>query len=190
MNPIARRTFLRLVGSAFLVIAHVRVGNAKHLGAVSSIPKGQILYTRFSLFYEELRHRTTNYRKGVLVPINTEVQFVKARGDDITVKLPSGEELKIENVAPFSGETTDGIFARTFSTEKTDLAHFTTEEREAIMNGQAKPGMRKSAVIAALGYPPKHKTPSLDSAAWRYWINRFATFVVQFDGDKVASVKH
>ena len=188
MNLMHRRTFLRLTAvAAFSAAACVQLAFGKD--AVSSTPKGKTLYTKFSLYYEELRHRTTNYRKGILVPVNTEVQFVKAGGDTITVKLPSGQELKIENVQNFSGENLDGIFARTFSTEKTDLSQFTEDERAAITAGQVKPGMRKSAVIVALGYPPKHKTPSLDSSEWRYWQNRFATFIVQFDGDKVANVK-
>ena len=190
MAFIHRRTFIRVaVSVAVFPIACFQAAVAKDKSVASSTPKGQTLYTRFSLYYEDLRHRTTNYRKGILVPVNTEVQFVKAKGDNIVVKLPSGQELTIENVEPFSGENLDGIFSRTFSPERTDLTQFTEEERKEIMAGQVKPGMRKSAVIVALGYPPKHKTPTLDSSEWRYWQNRFATFLVQFDGDAVTKVK-
>lgn len=189
MTSISRRAFVGLAVPVCLLMAGTQETRAKDKGLASSTPKGQTLYTKFTLYYEELRHRTTNYRKGIIVPVNTEVQFVKAKGDNIYVKLPSGQELNIENVEPFSGENLDGIFTRTFGTEKLDLSGFTEEERKAISLGEVQPGMRKSAVIVALGYPPKHKTPTLDSPEWRYWRNRFATFIVQFDGDKVLSIK-
>lgn len=152
--------------------------------------KGDKLYTKFSLFYEEKVHRTTNYRIGVLVPINTEVTFVKSNGKEIYVKLPDGTELKIENIENFSGEKIDGIFSRTFSKEKVDLSKFSKIEKENIEIGDVQPDMSKDAVIAALGYPPKHQTPSLTSNAWRYWRNRFKTFIVHFKDEKVASIQN
>jgi hypothetical protein len=48
--------------------------------------------------------------------------------------------------------------------------------------------MRKSAVIVALGYPPKHKTPSLEANQWRYWSSRFGSFLVHFQDDKVSQI--
>ncbi len=161
----------------------------KPKSALASATKGQTLYTQFSLYQEDNLHRTTNYRKGVLVPANTEVTFVKATRNEIIVQLPGGNNLTLENVQGFSGENLDGIFARTFSTQKLDLSKFTEPERKSIALGEVKPGMTKAAVIVAIGYPPKHRTPSLEGDAWRYWLNRFATFVVHFENGKVSSVE-
>ncbi|MHC1764928.1 MAG: hypothetical protein AB9869_11610 [Verrucomicrobiia bacterium] len=190
MNAIPRRLLLKnaLVFSPVLLLGWQAAG-AQAKREVDAVQKGQAFFTRFSFFYEDLRHRTTNYRKGILVPVNTQVQFVKAKRNDIVVQLPNGKQLTIENVEPYSGENLDGIFSRTFSTEKTNLSGFTEAERGAILAGEVKPGMRKSAVIVALGYPPKHQTPSLESSQWRYWQNRFNTFLVQFEKDQVVAVK-
>ncbi len=152
--------------------------------------KGQLLYTKFSLFYEKNVHRTTNYRKGVLVPANTQVTLVKSGRNEIVVKLPSGEDLTVDNVQKYSGERIEGIFARTFSIEKVDLSQFTDAERKAIAQGEVKIGMSKAAVLVAIGYPPKHKTPTLESDQWRYWRNRFNTFMVHFEDDKVSSIQN
>lgn len=190
MKTTPRRGFLTLISlSALLLLGWGQSAQAKSKGLAASTPKGQKLYTRFSLFYEDLRHRTTNYRKGVLVPVNTEVAFVKARGNDIIVTFPGGQELWIQNIGDYSGENLDGIFTRTFSKEKTDLSAFTEEEQNMIKTGEVKQGMRKSAVIVALGCPPKHKTPTLESPEWRYWRNRVSSFIVRFDDDKVANVE-
>src|SRR5690242_4853042 len=115
---------------------------AKPKGIATSTPKDQILYTQFSLFYEENRYLTTNYRKGILVPVNTEVSFVSANKNTIEVKLPDGQKLVIENIKDYSGEEIDGIFTRTFAVQPIDLSQFTEDEKNAIMSGEVKIGMR------------------------------------------------
>ncbi len=147
------------------------------------------LYTQFSLMYEKNVHRTTNYRKGVLLPVNSEVSLIKKTGKSIVVALEGGQKLTIENIENYSGENIDGIFARTFSAQKVDLTPFSELERNAIAAGEVKTGMSRKAVIVALGYPPKHKTPSLQSNQWRYWRNRFGTFVVHFENDHVSKIQ-
>ncbi len=154
-----------------------------------SANKGDKLYTKFALYHEENVHLTTNYRKGLMVPINTEVTFLKASGGAISVKLPDGATLKIENVEEFSGEKIEGIFERTFSKEPVDLSKYTAIEKQNIQQGSVDIGMSKDAVIKAIGYPPKHQTPSLDRDSWRYWKNRFGTFLVNFKDGKVESLK-
>ena len=42
-------------------------------------------------------------------------------------------------------------------------------------------GMRKPAVILAVGYPPKRDTRTTELAVWRYWVSRMRYFTVQFD---------
>ena len=51
-------------------------------------------------------------------------------------------------------------------------------------------GMTKEGVIFAIGYPPRHVNPDLDSYQWTYWKSRFNRFVVEFDDeDRVASIR-
>jgi hypothetical protein len=151
--------------------------------------KGSQIYTQFSLFHEKGVHRTTNYRKGFLIPANTLVTFLKATRKDITVELADGQKLKIANVEKFSGEDLAGIYTRTFSAAPTNLTSFTEMENKAIRTGSVQPGMSKAAVIVALGYPPKHQTSSLELDQWRYWHNRFNTFKVHFIDDKVTEIE-
>ena len=44
-------------------------------------------------------------------------------------------------------------------------------------------------VLMSVGYPPAHRTPSLSQPDWTYWRNRYRTFVVYFEGDKVIRVQ-
>ena len=105
------------------------------------------------------------------------------------MKLPAGRELRIVNVRKYSGEDLNGIFVRTLGKEKVDLSPFTELERINILEGQVETGMSKAAVLRAMGYPPKHQTPSLADNEWTYWRNRMANFVVRFRDDKVVSIR-
>jgi predicted nucleotidyltransferase component of viral defense system len=154
-----------------------------------SAVKGDKLYTQFSLFYEKNVHRTTDYRTGTFVPINTEVTFIKANKNEIDVTLPDGTDLRIVNVEKYSGEKIVGILNRTLGKKAVDLSRFTKEEITSIQAGEVENGMSKDAVIASLGYPPKHETPTLNGNQWRYWRTIFTTFVVHFEDGKVVSIE-
>ena len=188
MKSLSRPFILALTTACGIFLAPAPQLIAADTNAISSL-KGDKLYTQFSLFYEKNIHRTTNYRKGVFVPINTEVTFVKASKNEIDVIIPDDTDLKIVNVEKFSGENINGIFHRTFGKNPVDLSRFSAKEKNSIVAGEVEPDMSKDAVIAALGYPPKHQTPSLKSNQWRYWHNRFNTFIVHFEDDKVKNVQ-
>jgi hypothetical protein len=187
------KNFSRLIVLALTTVCGIFIVPLQPLIAADtntiSAVKGDKLYTQFSLFYEDKVHRTTNYRSGVFVPINTEVTFVKAKKKEIDVLLPDGTNLKIENVEKYSGENINGIFHRTLGKTPADLARFSAKEKASIEAGEVEPGMSKEAVIASLGYPPKHQTPTLNGNQWRYWRDTFATFVVHFEDDKVKDVE-
>jgi hypothetical protein len=162
---------------------------------VLATPSAEIYYTQFNLFQERGVFRTTNYRKGVPIPINTPATLLAMDSnqamlkDQATLKLlETGEQLIIENTPKHTLDPMPVAFAKVVATSKVDLSQFTDTERAAILAGEVKPGMSKKSVIAAIGYPPQNKTPSLDDNDWRYWENRFGTFVVRFKNDKVEKV--
>jgi hypothetical protein len=64
------------------------------------------------------------------------------------------------------------------------------EDQEGVRAGQVSPGMTRSGVIAAIGYPPDHATPDLGANAWRYWLHRYKTMLVVFDGDVVTDITY
>ena len=52
---------------------------------------------------------------------------------------------------------------------------------QGIQEGKAHIGMTKEGIRIALGYPARHRTPSLEENTWIYWLNRFRTTAVDFD---------
>jgi hypothetical protein len=180
-----RQFFLLSLSLAFLSGAQIYAASKADLAE-----KGEKLYTQFSLYYEKDHHITTNYRKGTLVPVNTEVEFVKATKKRITVKIPSyNATVDFENEEDYSGQKIDGIFKRTFARQPVSLDPFNDQEKSSIKKGAVEVGMSKDAVIKAMGYPPQHKTPTLEMDQWRYWKNRFDTMLVIFEKGKVSAIQ-
>jgi len=157
------------------------------LGA--GIQPGKLYYTQFSLYQEENRYRSTNYRRGILVPINTAVTLVSINSETAELKLAgSGQPLTIENVPKHTMDDIQTAFKKIAGPRLVDLELFTPEEQENILEGQVKEGMGRRAVLAAIGYPPQIETPSLDSNDWTYWSSRFNKFIVHFKNGKVAKI--
>lgn len=88
------------------------------------------------------------------------------------------------------GMSMDEYVKLIFAAEKTSLDGFSQTDLMGIKEGKASVGMTKDAVRIALGYPAKHRTPSLQSNTWVYWKNRFKTMVVEFGPEgKVSGIR-
>ncbi|MGZ8217404.1 hypothetical protein [Methylomagnum sp.] len=158
---------------------------------VSGIEVGDTYYTQFSLFQEKNEFRTTNYRHGFLIPINTAATLMSINKKRIVLKLDgTGQQLTIENVPKHTNEDSQQAFKRIFGPKKVDLSRFTKDEKKYILSGEVKKGMRRDAVLAAIGYPPQNSTPSLSSDEWMYWSTRYDRFIVRFIGDQVAEIRN
>ena len=57
------------------------------------------------------------------------------------------------------------------------------------VSSSTPPTSEQLAVQVAIGYPPITRTASLESDAWTYWSNRFHTFIVHFEQDKVTRIQ-
>ncbi|PZN83998.1 MAG: hypothetical protein DM484_03440 [Candidatus Methylumidiphilus alinenensis] len=156
---------------------------------VPGIELGQFYYTQFSLFQEQNNFRTTNYRRGFLIPVNTRVSLVSISSKKAELKLAdSGQPLTIENVPKHTNEDMQTAFKKIVGPRKVDIDTFSKAEQESILTGKVKKGMGRKAVLVAIGYPPQIETPSLDSNDWTYWSSRFNKFIVHFKNGKVDNI--
>ncbi|HJQ83286.1 MAG TPA: hypothetical protein VKA21_04375 [Candidatus Binatia bacterium] len=173
---------------------------------------GETRYTCCNMHYEKNEITDANYLKGTLIPLGTRVQIVEVRRNSvkfqaqghppITLFLRHGKDVigmdqyldrvfvrddpharlpRAEAPRPVKGKKGGGDGGGKQAAEAERV-------RKLIEQGVVEPGMTRDQVILALGYPPVHRTPSLDSPMWTYWANRWATFEVYFDGDRVSRV--
>ncbi|MFO1076602.1 MAG: hypothetical protein U1E73_02630 [Planctomycetota bacterium] len=139
-------------------------------------------YTRYALYQEKNVHRTSNYRRGFLVPINTRVTLLDVVKNQVRLKIDeTGETLVIENVPKHTKGPVEQAVDRVLSPQPIDVSGFSAEEQQGIREGRAMPGMSRAAVLAAMGPPPESGTPNLDAMQWRYWDSVVTSFLVTFD---------
>lgn len=185
--PAGRRTWILFVS---LVLVSVSLGACRSRMASEVAPSqyaGKTLYTQFGMRHENKRYRTTNYQVGILLPVNSQVEVrgMDSRSARLYV-LPSGPEVVVENVEKHTAQTMADAVAEMVREQPIDLSGFSADEQTYIREGRVVPGMRKSAVLAAIGPPPAIGTPTRDSNEWKYWRSRFTTFILRFDGDVLA----
>ena len=153
------------------------------------IVEGQSYYTQFVIRHEKSTHLTTNYRRGASIPVNSKITLLKITQKTIAFELDNhAEQLLVKNVPKHTGDDIFNAFDKLFARKKVNLAKFNRLERKHIRQGTVAKGMRKKAVLVAIGYPPITQTPNLDANTWVYWSGRFNRFNVNFKNGKVSSV--
>ena len=146
-------------------------------------------YTKVNIWYEKPEKiLTTNYHMGAMLPVGSAVEVLKRKNKEIQFRdLKTGTEFRLVQVKKYVNITLDELFARYFSKDSVleggAYAKLTPLEKENIRVGSLAVGMSRDAVIMAYGYPPTHRTATLEAATWSYWKNRFANFKIQFDGE-------
>ena len=153
------------------------------------IAVGDDYYTQFVIRYEKGVHLTTNFRRGASIPVNTRVKLLSIKSKTIEVQPDNTvKPLLIKNVKKHTGDDIVQAFDKLFATRKVNLRRFTSRERKYIRQGRVAKGMRKKAVLVAIGYPPITETPDLDMNVWTYWSGRFNRFKVYFRNGKVYKI--
>ena len=174
-----------LFRSSFFVIIFLSLFSCKKTLQQESLPThiatGGTYYTQFVIRYEKGTHLTTNYRRGGFMPVNTSVKVLNITNKTIEVDIEnSSQNLLVKNVTKHTGDDVAKAFDKLFAKTKINLSQFTKLERDHIDSGTVAKGMRKKAVIVAIGYPPITQTATLDSNTWVYWSGRFNRFNVPF----------
>ncbi len=130
-----------------------------------------------------------------IVPVNTKVKMTVKRGIMgrrlLITSLKDKREINFElNLRNMRLKSMDDYIALISSPNLTPLGKLSVKDREGIKQGKALIGMTKKGVRVALGYPSRHRTPSLDSNTWVYWKNRRRTAAVEFGGNgKVKKIR-
>ncbi len=160
---------------------------------VASVPPlsaaGNERYTMVNLHPDGGKLSTVNYQRGSLIPLCTRVRIDDQSGKAMRfTTLDDGHEYVYVHHGSNRdfGENLAKVFGTTCVRDR--ASGLSALDRQGIREGKALIGMSKDGVILAIGYPPEHKTPSLDGDAWRYWTSRFGQMVVNFQNGHVVSI--
>ncbi len=156
---------------------------------------GDVYFTRTNIWFEkpDLIY-STNYHRGGIIPVASEVKIIAKSRGKIRFQLISdnSEYVLVQNIKHTTisfSEYFDTCFTRTDPTSTKEYKKFSKMEKENIKSGKIEVGMSKEAVLMAYGYPPSHQTPRLESNVWKYWRNRFVTDSIYFTDNKVSKIQ-
>ena len=151
---------------------------------------GKTYFTRVSFFYEKGVHQATNFSRGTLWPINTEVRLTSMsdkRGGRFTLeRVANGESITVSNIPKHTNIGLEELASRMLADKKTPIERLPEKFQTAIKSGQLRLGMTKEIAIMARGYPPATHTPSLDMDTWKYQVNRFAVHTIVFSNGVIS----
>jgi hypothetical protein len=123
-----------------------------------------------------------NRQGSELIPVCTEVKLLAIGRKRMTFKVPGVRETYTYNYRNYGREPFGVHLGRYFGSRcpRERVDQMNALDRRGVEDGKPYTGMSKAAITIAMGYPPRHKTPSLQAETWRYWSGRRG-FSITFD---------
>jgi len=115
-----------------------------------------------------------------MIPINSKVKLLSLSKKKMALALDDGRTVTFINTAKYTKRKLSTIASELLSPAPIPIEQLDTSVKEAVEEGQLMLGMSKDQVIMARGYPPRHKTPTLDQNTWTFWSSRFVQRTLKF----------
>jgi hypothetical protein len=129
---------------------------------------------------------SANFQQDGLIPRCSDVD-VKSVTDKRVVFTANGQEYTYIKHEKTLHEPWQQHLDKIFGTTCTPSTGMSDIDQKGIKEGRIYKGMSKQGVIDAAGYPPTVSDP-MSNDTWKYWRNRFATFIVHFEDGKVSDI--
>jgi len=148
-------------------------------------------YLKTNLHADSTRRQlySTNYLQATLLPIGSEVTIDRVSGKNIQFTMVATAQTFTYTRDKHLVESFASNLERYFGTtdESGSVSSMSAEDQAGIKAGKAMVGMTRDGVTLAIGYPPDHATPSLETPAWKYWKNRWVSCLVTFNDDGIVT---
>ncbi len=182
------------------VLASIALGSC---ASSKSTFSDEPLYLAHNLWYEvpTYLHSTIpleaiNYKDlNSMIPAGTEIRDVEVTSRSVRFKIPGNEAIFEITINPHYQSRISRNGRITLSAEELTKRTVTTKtfaeltsglkpvEIENIRNGTIQKGMSKQAVLVSWGYPPFHRTESVENSSWSYWRYKLGRVRVEFNED-------
>ena len=130
--------------------------------------QGRTLYTCCNMHYESADISDANYYSGTLLPAGSQAQVQNMKGRSVTFTA-DGHPLTLTQSYGTQQETFQAYLDKVLVADdpKAKLASWPKAVQNVVRQGQVEVGMTRDQVIMSLGYPPTHRTPSLNDPVWK-----------------------
>src|SRR5579862_488386 len=150
--------------------------------------QARTLYTCCNIHSETGFIYDANYCVGTLIPFGSPAKVESAERKTVTFDA-GGTKLHVQQYYTEQQQSFQQFLDKLLVPDdpKLTAAHFPRAVQAAIKDGRVEKGMTREQVLMSLGYPPMHRTPSLDATTWTYWYNSWVTYDVAFGDDGLVS---
>ena len=151
-------------------------------------PPNAKLYTAYNLHHRGNGIPAVNYQWGTITPLGSEVDiYVNWPGRIKLTDKKTGEFMTLKYNSKYSHGTLEEFLKNLITTKnfKEQTKGIPKATLNYILSGTPVNGMTRKEVLQACGYPPKHRTPSLNCSTWVYWKWKIPTFTIVFDNNGI-----
>jgi hypothetical protein len=149
--------------------------------SAQDLPTG---YTCCNLHFDKDRISDANWTHAPMILAGAPIRVLSYGTNEANVEI-DGKPFVIAHEYGRKQETV-GQFVRKIvvaSNPAKKIAGWPEPVRNAVRTGTVVNGMTREQVILSVGYPPTHRTPSLDAPVWNHWQSRAGRFEVYFGAD-------
>ena len=143
------------------------------------------VYTCVNLHPDEQNSRlhAVNYQLPALLPRCTEINVKKLSRKKFIFEVPTRGKTYTYYYHKAAAEDFRDHLKLYFGTtcDESIVKSMSKKDQEGIKIGRALLGMTREGVLLAMGRPPKHVNPVLDTFEWMYWRNKFARTAITFN---------
>lgn len=185
--------FAVIICAFFTSIASAEAKGALPADAIALLDmEGQSYYLAHNLHGDGARRKvySVNYQlSGGLIPWGSEIQIVKIQRNYLSFREV---ETGLTWNYWFSGRTRlavnlkdhlQRVFVRDIDILRVQVTGLSELDQDGIYEGRALPGMSRTGVLIANGYPPEfaNRKDIMKARDWYYWQNRFDKIKISFN---------
>jgi hypothetical protein len=161
------------LAAAALLLAHAAIAQ--------DLPSG---YTCCNLHYDKDRISDVNWTHAPMIPAGAKIRVLGYGTNEANVEIDDRPYV----IAHEYGRKQESVeqFVKKLvvpASPKAKIASWPPPVRSAIEKGTVVNGMTREQVIVSVGYPPTHRTPTLDAPMWQHWQSRAGRFEVYWGAD-------
>lgn len=152
-----------------------------HAAFAQDLPSG---YTCCNLHFDKDRISDVNWTHAPMILAGAPIRVLSYGTNEANVEI-DGKPFVIAHEYGRKQESVEQfvrkIVVPTNPAQK--IATWPESVRNAVRAGTVVNGMTREQVIVSVGYPPTHRTPSLDAPVWNHWQSRAGRFEVYWGAD-------
>jgi hypothetical protein len=149
--------------------------------AAQQLPSG---YTCCNLHHDKNRISDANWTHAQMIPAGSPIRVLGYGMNEANVEI-DGQPFVIAHEYGRKQESVEQFVSKLVvkASPRGKVASWPGPVRDAIAKGIVVNGMTRDQVLVSVGYPPTHRTPTLDATMWQHWQSRAGRFEVYWGAD-------